>query len=124
MTSFATKNTYKINHSFDCNDQCLIYRFNCKTCGKQYTSKTYNHFGSRSNNYKFEARKAESGNIENVKQKILQSIFQPDHKGFLKDMEVRLIDKTQGSDPIKREFYWMKTLKTLYPDGLNIESDY
>ena len=75
LTSFATKNTYKINHSFDCNDQCLIYRFNCKTCGKQYTSKTYNHFGSRSNNYKFEARKAESGNIENVKQKILQSIF-------------------------------------------------
>ena len=39
-------------------------------------------------------------------------------------MEVRLIDETQGSDPNKREFYWMRTLKTLYPDGLNIESDY
>ena len=39
-------------------------------------------------------------------------------------MEVRLFDKTQGSDPTKREFYWMRTLKTLYPDGLNIENDY
>ena len=39
-------------------------------------------------------------------------------------MDVRLIDKTQGSDPNKRVFYWMRTLKTLYPDGLNIESDY
>ena len=39
-------------------------------------------------------------------------------------VEVRLIDKTQGSDPTKREHYWMRTLKTLYPDGLNIESDY
>ena len=57
---------------------------------------------------------------ENVKQKFLPSHFlQPDHKGFLKDTEVR----TQGSDLMKLEFYWMRTLKTLYPDGLNIESD-
>ena len=55
----------------------------------------------------------------------LKSHFlQSDHQGFLKDVEVRLIDKTQVSDPIKRKFYWMRTLRTLYPDGLNIESDY
>ena len=71
-----------------------------------------------------EARKAENGDIENVKQKFLQSHFlQDDHKGFLENLEVRLIDKTEGSDPTKREFYWMRTLKPLYPDGLNIESD-
>ena len=29
-----------------------------------------------------------------------------------------------ASDPTKREYYWMRTLKTLYPDGLNLESDY
>ena len=41
--------------------------------------------------------------MEIVKQKILQSHFlQPDHKGFLKDVEVRLIDEAQGSDPTKR----------------------
>ena len=63
--------------------------------------------------------------MENVKQKFLQSYFlQRDHQGFLKDVEVRLIDKTQASDPTKREFYWIRTLRTLYPDGLNIESDY
>ena len=60
-----------------------------------------------------------------TKQKFLQSHFQQDdHKGFLEDVEVKLIDKTQGSDPTKPEYYWMKTLTTLYPDGLNIESDY
>ena len=33
--------------------------------------------------------------MENVKQKFLQSQFlQRDHQGFLKDAEVRLIDKT------------------------------
>ena len=68
-------------------------------------------------------RKTEKGDIEKVKQKFLQSHFLHD-KGFLEDVQVRLIDKTQGSDPTKREYYWMRTLKTLYPDGLNIESDY
>ena len=63
--------------------------------------------------------------MEDVKQKFLQSHFlQRDHQSFLKDVEVRLIDKTQASDPAKREFYWMRTLRTLYPDGLNIENDY
>ena len=63
--------------------------------------------------------------MEDVKQKFLQSHFlQRDHQSFLKDVEVRLIDKTQASDPTKREFYWMRTLRTLYPDGLNIENDY
>ena len=62
--------------------------------------------------------------MENVKQTFLQSHFlQRDQQGFLKDVEVRLIDKTQASDPTKREFYRMRTLGTLYPDGLNIESD-
>ena len=44
-------------------------------------------------------------------------------KGFLEDVEVRLIDKTQGSDPTKREYYWMRKIKTFFPDGLKIESD-
>ena len=87
--------------------------------------KTTDGFRYKWNSYKMEARKAENGDMENVKQKFLQSHFlQDDHKGFLEDVEVRLIDKTQGSDPTKREYYWMRTLKTLYPDGLNIESDY
>ena len=63
--------------------------------------------------------------MENVKQKFLETYFlQDDHKVFLEDVEVRLIDKTQGSDPTKREYYWMRTLKTLHPDGLNVESVY
>ena len=125
FTSFTSKKTYKINHSFDCNEKCLIYLLSCKSCGKQYVGNTTGHFRSRWSNYKSDVRKAESGDMENVKQKFLQSHFlQRDHQGFLKDVEVRLIDKTQASDPTKREFYWMRTLRTLYLDGLNIKSDY
>ena len=45
--------------------------------------------------------------MKNVKSQFLQ----PDHKGFLKEVEVRLIDKTQGSDPTKS--HWIRILKTL-----------
>ena len=90
-----------------------------------YGGNTTGHFRSRWTNCKSDARKAECGNMKNVKQKFLQSHFLlRDHQGFLKDVEVRLIDKTQVSDPTKWEFYWMRTLRNLYPDGLNIESDY
>ena len=45
----------------------------------------------------------------------------PGHGGFLNDVSVTFIDKTDGSDPKKREDFWMKTLKTMAPYGLNIE---
>ena len=45
-------------------------------------------------------------------------------KIFLEDVEIRLIDETQGSDPTKQEYYWMRTLKTFFPHGLNVESNY
>ena len=90
-----------------------------------YVGNTIDHFRSRWTNCKSDARKAGSGNMKNVKQKFLQSHFlQRDLKGFLKDVEVRLVDKTQASDPTRREFYWMRILWTLYPDGLYSERDY
>ena len=116
---FTTKKTCKVNHSLDSNDKCLIYQLSYKSCGKQYVGNTTDHFRSRWNNYKSDVRKAGSGDMGNVKQKFSQSHFlQRDHQGFLKDVEVRLIDKTQASNPTKREFYWMRTLRTLYPDAL------
>ena len=82
-------------------------------------------FRSRWNNYKTNARKAARGNIESCRQQFLQNHFlQDDHHGFLEDVEVTLIDKTQASEPTKREYHCMRTLKTFYPDGLNLESDY
>ena len=66
-----------------------------------------------------------SSSLENVKQDFLHShSLQDDHKGFMENIKVRLTDKTQGSDSTKQEYCWMRTLKTLYPDNLNTESNY
>ena len=43
------------------------------------------------------------------------------HKGFLSDVSITFIDKTDPSDPLKREDYWRSILKTMAPFGLNIE---
>ena len=72
-----------------------------------------------------DARKVENGDKEKVKQKFLLSHFlQDNHNDFLEDVEARLIGMTQASDPIKREQYWMRTLKISHSGDLNIESDY
>ena len=56
--------------------------------------------------------------------KSFYTFLQDDRKDFQEDIEIRLIDKTQDFDPTKLEYHWMRTLKPLHPDGLNIESDY
>ena len=41
------------------------------------------------------------------------------HKCFLTDCSITLIDKSDGSDPTRRKEYWRKVLKTVAPYGLN-----
>ena len=44
-----------------------------------------------------------------------------DHDGLLSNVEITLIDKTDPSDPERREEFWRTKLGTLAPLGLNIE---
>ena len=44
--------------------------------------------------------------------------------GFLHDVSVILIDKTDEKNPIKPEHHWRHTLKALAPHGLNVEDDF
>ena len=46
------------------------------------------------------------------------------HSGFLGNAFITLIDKIDSKDPKRRENYWMKTLKTYAPFGLNIEDSF
>ena len=57
FTRTVTHPSYKINHSFDCNDEYLIYLLGCKTCLKQYVGSTTDGFRYHWNNYKCNDRK-------------------------------------------------------------------
>ena len=117
--SFVTNEVYKINHYFHCDSKCFIYLISCKVCGLQYTESTVDRFRLRWNNYKYLQRIASEGGTP--KQNYFHQHFlrENDH-GLLEDCEIRLIDKTDPSDPTRREFFSMRKLKTLASLGLNV----
>ena len=120
FTSHVTKETFKINHRFNCNSKCLIYLFSCKVCGKQYVGSTADKFRYQWNNYKNYQRKAERG--EHHMQKYLHDYFlSEDHDGLLNNVESTLIDKIDPSDPERREEFWRTKLGTLAPLSLNMD---
>ena len=50
---------------------------------------------------------------------LFEHFHSKEHNGFLQDCSITLIDKTDGSDPTRREEYWRVVLKTVAPYGLN-----
>ena len=55
-------------------------------------------------------------------QKYLHDHFlSEDHDGLVNNVVIIFIDKTDPSDPERREEFWRTKLRTLAPHGLNIE---
>ena len=55
-----------------------------------------------------------------MQEHIFKHFSRPDHNGFLKDASITFIDKSDPSNPLERENYWMEILQTMAPNGLNI----
>ena len=56
-------------------------------------------------------------------QEYLYSHFQSQgHNGFLENVSITLIDKTDYSNPTKRETFWINTFKALATYGFNVEN--
>ena len=114
------KKEYVINHSFNCNDKCIIYLLTCNKCKMQYVGKTVNDFRLRWNNYKDNNRKylrKESC----IQQHLFEHFSSKGHNSFLDVAFIIFIDKTHPKEPNKQEHYWRHTLKTMAPQGLNVE---
>ena len=120
FNSYVTKANYKINHKFDCDSKCVIYLLSCRVCNLQYVGSTVVKFRFRWNNYRNCQRLAMSGSVPQQNY-FHQHFLGEDHNGLQEDCEITIIDKTDPTDPTKREFFWIRMLKTLSPLGLNIE---
>ena len=48
-----------------------------------------------------------------MQEHLLEHFKSEGHSGFLRNVSIILVDKTDGKDPKKRENYWIRTLKTL-----------
>ena len=111
--------SFKTNHKLNCDDNCLIYLLTWKCCGKQHVAESTDEFRLWWNNCK-------SNDRENVwneaceQEHLFEHFKSKGRNGFLGNLSITLIDKTDGKDPNIRENYWMKTLKPCAPFGLNI----
>ena len=112
--SSVTNETYKINHPFSCDEKCLVYLLTCKKCLKQYVGQTIDSFRYRSNNYKSNERKFQEPCMQ---EHLLLHFSGPGHNGFLNNVSVTFLDKTDPSDPLKCENFWRETLMTMAPYG-------
>ena len=110
---FVDKKVYKINHRFTCSDKCLVHLLSFKVFGMQYNSQTNDEFRYRWNNYKDNWKSLRG---EDHKEAGFFAHFQTaDYSGLFNDTEIRFVDKTDPSDPTRREDFWIDTLKTRYP---------
>ena len=91
--------------------------FSCKTSGLQYVGSTVERFRFRWRNYKNCQR--EVAQCGTPPQSFFHQHFLSEgHHGLVTDCEITLIDKTDSSDRTRREFFWIRLLKTYYPLGL------
>ena len=107
--------SFKINHKVD----CLFYLLIWKSWENQYVGETTDEFCFRWNNCKSIDRK-NARNEACMQEHLFEHFKSEYHNGFLGNDSITLIDKIDGKDSRRRENYWMQTLKTYAPFGLNI----
>ena len=107
---------YKIRYDFDCNSQCVVYLVRCKICNARYVGQTNKKFRLRWNNYRQNQRWAASG-LDHKQPFFHAHWLGENHNGLEADAEVTIIDRTEPSDPTKRERFWINKLGT----SLNVD---
>ena len=66
-------------------------------------------------------RKAERGK-DSMQKDFHDHLLSKGHNGLINDVETVFTDRTDPSQPTRREEFWRNKLKTLAPYGLNVEA--
>ena len=108
--STTTKRTYRIREYFTCSSKNIIYLITCSKCKKQYVGQTRKNLRERINHHR--------STIMCDKTRYLSIHFNfPDHN--ITNLKVQVIDTTTPDKLITLEKYWIETLQTVQPKGLN-----
>ena len=98
FTRTTTGKSFKIIHKLNRDDNCLIYLLTCKCCGKQYLGEIIHELQLGLINYK--SNDSKNARNEACMQKHLFEHFKSEgHSGFVRNVFITLVDKTDGNDP-------------------------
>ena len=89
---------------------------------KQYVGQTVETSRYSWNNYRSNSGK-HSHRISCMQEHLYEYVCDSEHSGFLNDISITFIGKTDPTNPLKRENYWKHTLKTFAPYDLNIKEN-
>ena len=120
--SSVTKKEYKINFNFNCNSENVIYLLTCKVCNIQYVGTTITRFRDRFNQYKSNINLYSQGRRGLMQERVISHFFEQNHNHTYLDIEVQVIDHCDPNDKERREEFWIFTLQTLQPNGLNVKT--
>ena len=123
--SNVTQKTYHIFHELNCKSKLLIYLMECRICRIQYIGKSETEFNIRLNNHRKDVNRQNAPRAD-------QHFKLPDHNFnqharfiLIEQLDNMRIDKDLATLRLKkREDFWIETLKTLHPYGLNAELNF
>ena len=120
--SRITKQEFKIYHRLTCKSRFIIYLLECLRCYIQYVGKSEWPMNIRVNKHRNDVFREDAIQV-------CQHFKQPGHN-FNRDAKITIIEelknkgrslKTMRKILEQREDFWIKKLKTLHPDGFNME---
>ena len=121
--SVITKKVYQIYHRVDCKSKYVIYLLECTICNIQYIGKSETQFNIRLNNHRKDVKNPNSIPV-------CKHFNEPGHN-FSTHAKFIIIEQLRNTNNISkailserlkdRENFWIKTLKTLKPNGFNQE---
>ena len=130
LKSSISGKTYRIrsNVKVSCKSENLIYLVTCKACQVQYVGQTGQALSKRFSGHRSKIKNCDSGSNNMIFSK---HFSEGDCKG--KEYEVQVVEKLNGNGRLmngkidendrryreKREEFWIKELKTVFPYGLN-----
>ena len=112
VCSSVTNKKYMMTGQFNCSSKGLIYLTTCTHCKKQYVGQTGRTLRERI--------KEHLQNIHHKKEVTGLHYSLPGHSHW--DLKVQVIEKVTPNTPsyrLEREDFWIKTLVTKTPNGLN-----
>ena len=110
-----------MNFQFDCNSSDVIYLTSCTLCGRQYTGTTVTRFRERFNQYKSNVNLYSQGVRGMMQEKMISHFFDFEPYGSIDEMYVQIIDLCDPNDKERSESFWIETLQTIHPHGMNFK---
>ena len=96
----------------------MMYLLTCSQCRKQYVGQTVDTSRYWWNNNRLNSRK-HVHDILCMQEHLFEHFCDSERSVFLNDVSITFIDKSDPTNPLQRENYWKRTLKTFALNGLH-----